>query len=417
MVSKVSLVHHYPFTDSEEIKVMNYLKNSVPMVYVDDEISFERVLSIFDFIFGKFIKVSGNSIILRGKFDYKGKITDSSTGEKQVVYTVSNPKSLYRPNDSDIYFVRVPEKSWLTTGFYAETKIDIKTQSNPHILFVENEDITPINFEANIPTLFLDYTKFNDVFGIEYGFDMSETTQKYRRNIRLSNLDLMLMSKLSGENFHNDVKGAVNCSVIKTTHDQDMYNLEVVDEFLDNVTIAASNKSVFNKNLIHCGTLSDFATTLNKNNRLLSLSPYKNFYGCNIGFSLKKSSNIEKDRFVQNISNSSIDYLNPINKIITLSRSTIRNLLNANKEHIFSSRVLFIETQLLPLQSKISEICNINPKILRTATILKKFEECIDNLGTDEILPKLKISENNIRDASKFLEDNKKDVEEFILEN
>lgn len=410
-------IHNYLLTTAEKIKINSMLKNERSISQIDSRHSFENMLRQFDSIFGRYVELIENKIVLRGKFDYKGKLIDPRTGEKQIVYTVSNPKALYRKLDSDLYFIRVPERENLISGFYAEAVINLKSQTIPNIPFVDFKGILPINFEFNMPTIFLDYAKFNDVFKIDYGFDMSETSQKYKRNLNLTNSDLLLINKIAGENFHDDVRGGVNCNIIKYSSDQNSYNLEVIDNFLDIVTYTNNSENIFNKNLVRCGNLRDFGTILSKDNRLLPTSRYKTFYGCNIGFSIGKTLHFEEDKFLEKLDKSSVDYLNPIGSIETRSKSVVDNILKANKEFIFSSQALFLMTQLLPIKSKIVDIETENPKVLRMTTMLKKFEDCVDDLGTDVILPKLNISQNDINAAAKFLENNRKDVEDFITNN
>lgn len=408
------IIHNYPITKSESIKIESFLKNKKSIQVIDDKRSFETILNLFDSIFGEFLTRYENKIVFRGKLEYKGRIKDPDTGEKQIVFTVSNPKSLYRPINSKPFFIRVPCKSNLLSGIYSEITIYRNLKNYSNMFFAEPENIIPINFEAQMPSLFFDYPKFNEVFRLDYAFDLSENAQKYKRNLELSNIDLLLLNKIAGENFHDEVRGGVNCNIIKTTHDQSSYNLEVIDYFLNQITFNQNTKSVFNGNLIHCGTLNDFETTLNKNNRKLLTSPYNNYYGCNIGFSVGKTLHPEKDKFMERLPTTCVDYINPIGNLTTKSKSSVKKLLNLDDEYIFSSRILFLETQLLPIKAKVSDIEHVKPNILRMATMLKKFEDCIDDLGTDEVLPKINLTSESIDLTKKFLKNNVKDVNDFI---
>jgi len=144
---------------------------------------------MFDVIFGRFVQPSANEIIFRGKIGYKETIKDSQTGQEQDVFSISDPKSLYRKVDSQVYFIRVPKGSILYSGVYAQISINPKVQNNLEIFSADPDNVQFFDVENKIPTLFLDYSKFSDVFKTDYGFDMSETVINYRRNLNLTNID------------------------------------------------------------------------------------------------------------------------------------------------------------------------------------------------------------------------------------
>ena len=94
------------------------------------------------------------------------------------------------------------------------------------------------------------------------------------------------LNKIAGENFKGDVRGGINFNIIKSTHDQTSYELEVLDEFLDKVTINNNTKTVYNINNVRCGTLADFLNRIDNKNRKLAITPYKNYFGGKIWFQL-----------------------------------------------------------------------------------------------------------------------------------
>lgn len=268
-----------------------------------------------------------------------------------------------------------------------------------------------------MPTIFQDYSKFNDVFKLDYCFDLSETSQAYKRNLELSNIDLVLLNKIAGENFHNEVRGGVNYNIIKTSHDMDLYSLEALDIFLNKITFSKRSETVFNTNIMMGGNTNQLQSILTQSNRILSSTPYKNYFGCNIGFSLNKSLQQDKDKIIESISSKQqcIDYLNPIKNLTTPSKKFVQRKTENDKAFMWSSKVLFLETQLLPTKARVVDIKNVSAKVLRMTAMLNKFENCIDSLGTDELLQKINIAENSINHAEIFLKNNLKDVGDFIL--
>ncbi len=399
-----------PFTTAESLKINDVLKNKKSMLQPDSEAAFQRFLYQIDSVFGEFITKVKDKIILRGKLEYKGLTRDPETGENQLVFTISDPKSLYRHFNTEPIFIRTSQKRDSVSGIYAEVEFE-KNDKQP--FFVDANNIKPIEFEPKVPLLFLDYEKFTDSFRFDYGFYLSDIARGSKRGFELSRVDLLLLNKIAGENFHNEVKGGVNFNIIKTTRDQGTYELEVLDNFLDAITFNQNSGSVFNKNLIHAGVLSDFKTILNKSNRELLTSTFKNYYGCNIGFSLGRTL-AKEDNFIDKLSDTCVDYINPIDSVIMKSKSSVEKMLRTNRENVFSSRALFLETQLLPIKAKVYDIKDVKPSVLRMATMLKKFEECIDNLGNDEILSKVNLNETSVDHSNQFLKDNRKDVNDFI---
>ena len=118
---------------------------------------------------------------------------------------------------------------------------------------------------------------------------------------------------------------------------------------------------------------------------------------------------------MRKLENTNVDYINPVGKITTSSQSVVKNLLKKDKEYTYSSKMLFLQTQLLPMKSKVSDLIKEDSKTLRMASMLKKFENCIYHLGNDdELLPLLNLSESDIVAAKRFLKDNKKEVADFI---
>lgn len=408
------IIRHYNLTENEEAKIDAMLQNKKSILHIDTLQSYEKSLLLLDSIFGKFIEISGSQVIIRGKLEFKEVAKNEKTMEQEYVYTISDPKSLYRKNGSNPLPVRIPAKANIPSGIYVQLTAKPNSRNNQSFI-IQPEDVEEINFEAQIPSIFLDYSNIHETFKDDYAFDMSETNQWYKRNLQLSNFDLMMINKIAGENFHNDVRGGVNFNIIKYSHGQNMYNLEVLDEFLDAITIGMNSTTVFNRNMIHSGNITDFATTLNKSRRSLLTSSYKNYYGCNIGFSLGKLSHSDEDKIIEKLGNTNVDYINPVGKIITASQSAVRNMLKNDKELIYSSKILFLQTQLLSMKSEVKNLIGQQPKILRMASMLKKFENCIYRLGNDdEILPSLSISGSDIKVAKRFVEENKKEVVNFI---
>ena len=410
-----SINRNYPLTESEKLKVNAVFEdNKVPWT-IDDPTSYEKFLRYLDVLFGDFIQVFQDRIVYRGKLDYKGEIQDPDTGEPNIVFSLSDPQTLYRKVNTPPVIIRVPRVPGMIGGFYAKITVKKNSKNRSDMLFTEWENITNLKVEMRIPTLFLDYSQFSDLFRINYCFDITDTTQKYR-GMTLNNIDLLLLNKIAGENFQSEVKGAINFNVVKTTHDQGHRELGVVNTFLDQVTSTPHSKTVYSENILNCGSLASFKSKVENQNRDLALSPFNNYYGCNVGFSLSANwaSNLEKEQILGEVKNSSIDYINRIGRIATVSPSRIQKLLKMDPLFMYSSRALFTEALLLPIESKIQDIKGISGKKLRLSTALKKFEDCIDILGTDETMEAIKMKESTINFTDEFIKDNEREFEEFI---
>lgn len=410
------VLHNLPLTNAEISKIKSFKGDNAPKV-IDTPQSIRWLLQEFDSTFGKFVCIEKNKLIFRGKMDFKKKFEDPETGEKQIIFTVSDPKTLYRPINTNPVLIRVPEKSNLLSGVYAEVEVPFDGTITNNTYLTGTENIKPINFEVEIPSLIMDYGKFGEIFKTDYHFELDDSALAVKRNFRLSNADLMLLNKVAGENFHEEVKGGVCCSIVKQRYGWH-YDLEVLDYFLNMVTYNHNTESVFNQNMVSCGGLNHFGTVLNKNNRLSPYSPYKNYYGCDIGFSLKKELKSKEVKFLETFekehSNMCIDFINPIGSITTPPKSYVKKLLRSNKDYVYGSQALFLEAQLLPVKARVNDISSVEPKVLRAATMFKKFEDCIDNLGRDEVLTQLKLTKNNIDIAKKSLKENKKSFDEFM---
>lgn len=411
------LLHYYPVTHEEITKVKNYDTYN-PLKVIDHNTSFRHALNELNSIFGTFISQSedSKSIIVRGKLDFYKKTIDPETGEKQCIFTISNPRALYDKKSNDIpCYIRVPESSNLLSGLYAKVKISKNDIGKGGYVFVKREQIEYFDVLFSLPNLFMDYSKFSDIFKVDYYFDMGETTEKLRENLEFNNLDRMLLNKLAGENYKGDVKGAVNFNLIKYAKDQNTYEIGILDEFLNKVTISQKTQTVYNFNDVDSGSLPKFLEKINNKNRKLSVTPFKNYYGGNVGYSLQKYSSKELEKFLQGLKKSCVDYINPIGTLRTMhTRSSIKKLLNQNENYYYGSKILFLETQLLPVGINLSKIGYQNPRILRMSSIIKKMATYIHQLGSDEVMKPLKITENDIDLAKRYMEMNKRDVEKFV---
>ena len=417
---KEEILHNYPLTEEEISKIRSYNPNSEnykPIEDIDTKQSFQKILNHFDSIFGSFYRPDKDNFLFRGRLEYIGKITDPNTGEDQITMILSDPKTLYSKRDTPPLKIRVPDNPNLYSGVYAQIKVKQGVIGKEETIFVEQKDIDYFDFTPAMPHVFMDYSKFTSLFNLDYGFDMPIISQRLRRNLELNNIDLMLINKVAGENFKSDVKGGVSGNIIKTTHDQGTYELEVLDNFLDKVTINNNTSTVFNTNTVDGGDLVNFFNKVDNKLRKLSTTQYKNYYGGNVGFSIQKISIKDENELLDRLKRTCVDYINPIKNIKTKHKSVVDRILKRNPSYYYGSKILLLETQLLPIKTNISDIGIHNPKVLRMASMLKKFTKYIYELGTDEILKGVSISKNDINLAKSFLENNKKEMEDFIIKS
>ena len=129
----------YTLTETEEAKIDALLLNKKSILHLDTPQSYERALLLLDSIFGKFIETRDNKVILRGKLEFKEEAKNVETGEQEYIYTISDPKSLYRKRDSTPFLIGIPAKANILSGIYAQITAKPNPRNNLPYIFVESD--------------------------------------------------------------------------------------------------------------------------------------------------------------------------------------------------------------------------------------------------------------------------------------
>lgn len=413
-----SMLCSYPFNEFEASKINAYTPEN-PIHVLDHPSSLRLILQQLDQIFGQFVTIGENKIILRGKLDYKSEVEDPKTGEKQIVFTVSDPKSLYQQDSDSLPLnIVVSKKLNLSSGIYAQITAPLNRYQDKYTFFVEPQDIEQLDIAHRLPVSDWDYAKLVHAFQKIYGFNLTDTGQSWKRIQNLTNVDFLMMPKIAGENSHNQVRGGVVLNAIKTQHDQGLYELEAIDNFLDTISIKPKSSTVFNQSLIRTGGPDQFQSVITKDNRDLGTTNFKNLFTCNAGFSFNKGLHSENEKVAEilesSLTRTCIDFLNPVGSIMTPPHSHIRSRLKKDNQLVYSTQILLLEAQLLPTITRVGDIRLAAPEHVRTAGILKKFEKQIYQIGIGNETRPIKLDEESIEDAKRFLKENRENIIDFI---
>ncbi|MBI4153077.1 hypothetical protein HY497_01020, partial [Candidatus Woesearchaeota archaeon] len=392
-------------------------------IKVVDQYSFDNLLKVMDFIFGKFSTTDSaqNKLILRGKLEYKSRYTEPATGEELVIFTVSDPKAMYRSDGRGPEFIRVPRKGCPRSGIYAEVTVDLSKQHNPAPFSVEAGDIVEFDVISQMPMIDWDYEKTVKIAKKRYYLDLnSETGQRWKQVSDLTNFDFMLLPIIAGEFSHNHVKGGNSVSVVKTSEALGTYQLEAVDTFLNSIWNPASD-STCHKSAICGGNNEYFRTLLANGRREIQTSPYVNYYACNFGFSLNRESSSESTKLVETFESvspeSSVDLFNPVGNITAPSHSIIKGILTKDLPTIYSTRLFLLQTNLLPITATVDDVEKADPSLIRGTAMLKKLKDSIYRIGVSGFTVKdTEISSEDIEDAKRFKKLNQENMIKFILD-
>ena len=407
------------YTGSEFRKAHQLLTNERSWVVVDTNKDAEAFMASLDTRFGTFFQIfkEEKKVVLRGKFDYHEVIDDPATEERFLVFSLSDPKVQYRENVvSPPHYIRVPFKKNLRTGFYAEV-VASSENNDTDLWHVEPNDIEEIDISTKMPNLFMDYHKIKERLRKVYQFELHDS---WARN--LTNLDLLFLPKVSGENFGGDVRGGVSCSIVNPSRGVDSYDLESINILLNSLTICPSKKTLLDRSDIQALSLQSLLESrdisqrpyLDLGQRDLSLTRYTNGYTCNLGWSASVSSYKQAETFIEKLGATNIDVLNPIENITTPSQSKFHRKLKKDSAMLLNSRILFLTTKLHPIKVKVAELMGSTSQEMRIASSLRKYSVYDGREDDPDSTRPIRIDSDHLSSAAKFLKDNKKDTSDFI---
>jgi len=273
----------YPLTEFEERAVKNFNPLHPPKVLDSPQSLKLAIQSVMNELWKPPRAVEGGATIY-GKLEFVKKFVNPVTKGMECLYSITDPRSFVQEQHSSTQYIRTPVTGAHPSGIYAEITIYKRNQlSDP--FFVENGDIVPTTkFLDAIAPPFLDYEKIQKTISKEFIFDVESPLVSVSGNFSLTSLDMLQLSKVAGEGFGNQNKGALSCNLVSIPRGTGSHELKILDDVLSRLAFTRNSKTFMSLDAIHLGDKSKFFDLLGSQNKDLELTRYPDYYGGNVGF-------------------------------------------------------------------------------------------------------------------------------------